>query len=441
MDLIRLKSLRSDMEKCFRCSLCKMVPLPVVRHPSFTDCCPAARLYHFHGFSGSGKQIMALSLLDGRTPADEALAKIAFACTACGYCDVACKFIMDAERQQVNAALREYLFDAGLAPAAHRAVAENLEKSGHPGVSRGQPAGAWARRLGLKVLPAEHAEVLLFAGCMTSGDKLAARTARRLAKILVHAGLDVGHLADAEPCCGLPAYWSAGRGLFTRMASDNAALLERSGAPTVVMASGSCLGAVRGKYPEYARAPGVEVLHATELLARLVEEGRLCMMKPVDLVVTYHDPCYLGRQSEPYAAWEGEEKIALGVMTYTDPPRQVNRGTRGVYDAPRKVLRAIPGLRLVEMYRIREYSYCCGAGGHAPTAFPELARAAAIHRLAEAGAVKAQALVTACSHCEAHFRGVQVEAGAADHPEAGPGLDLPVIDIVDLVFEAAGLED
>jgi Fe-S oxidoreductase len=433
MDLNKLKALRSDMEKCFRCSLCKMAPLPTVRHPAFTDCCPASRLYHFHGYSGSGKQIAALSLLDGRLQADEALARIAFACTACGYCDVACKFIMDAERQQVNAALREYLFDSGLAPAAHREIAKNLK-------THRAPTGAWANGLGLKTMPAEKAEILVFAGC-GQNHEASARTARRLAMILIHAGLDAGHLGDAEPCCGLPAYWSANRDLFTRMAAANAALLDQSGARTVVMISGSCLGAVRGKYPEYARAPGVEVLHATEMIARLIEQGRLRMTKPLNLAVTYHDPCYLGRQSEPYAKWEGEEKIALGVMTYTDPPRQVNRGAGGVFDAPRAVLRAIPGIKLIEMYRIREYSYCCGAGGHAASAFPELARAAALHRLAEAGAVKAEALVTACAHCEAHFRRVQSEPEAAGHAAAGPGVNLPVHDVIDLVFEAAGLKD
>ncbi|HUT54543.1 MAG TPA: (Fe-S)-binding protein [bacterium] len=441
MDLTRLKALRSDMEKCFRCSLCKMAPLPVVRHPSFTDCCPAARLYHFHGFSGSGKQIMALSLLDGRIQADEALAKIAFACTACGYCDVACKFIMDAERQQVNAALREYLTDAGLAPPALQKMAADLERIGRPESGVPRSGVSWSNELPVKHLPHEKADTLILAGCVSYGDMMAARTARRLARILIHAGIEVGVLSEGEPCCGLPAYWAGNRGIFSRMASKNAAMLEGLGARTVVMASGSCLGAVRGKYPEYARAPGVDVIHATEMLARLIEKGRLRMRKPVNMTVTYHDPCYLGRQSEPYVQWEGEEKIALGVMTYTDPPRQVNRGTCGVYDAPRAVLKAIPGLKLIEMYRIREYSFCCGAGGGAPAAFPELARSAAIHRLSEACAVKAEVMVTACAYCAAHFRKTQAGLEASANSEAGLDRKLPVADVIDLVFEAAGLED
>ena len=101
MSMSKLQSLQDEMKKCFRCSLCKMIPLPTVRNPKFSDGCPAAREFHFHGYSGSGKNIMALSLVDGRVRADEDLAKIAFACTACGLCDVSCKFIMEAGRLMI----------------------------------------------------------------------------------------------------------------------------------------------------------------------------------------------------------------------------------------------------------------------------------------------------------------------------------------------------
>jgi Fe-S oxidoreductase len=85
-----------------------MVPLPTVLNPKYSDGCPASRLFHFHGYSGSGKSIMALSLVNGRIKVDQTLADITFACTACGLCDVSCKFIMEAERHSVNMALKEY---------------------------------------------------------------------------------------------------------------------------------------------------------------------------------------------------------------------------------------------------------------------------------------------------------------------------------------------
>jgi Fe-S oxidoreductase len=187
---------------------------------------------------------------------------------------------------------------------------------------------------------------------------------------------------------------------------------------------------MHAKYPEYARRPQAQVVHATELLARLIEEGKLPLPRPVGRKVTYHDPCYLGRQSEPPLAWKGEYKTTHGCMPYADPPREINRGVRGVFDPPRRILHAIRTLDFVEMDRIREYSFCCGGGGGVPEAYPDLARATALHRLEEAAGVGAECLVTACHHCRANLTGAQRSAQR----------ELPVVDIVDLVYEASGIE-
>jgi Fe-S oxidoreductase len=145
--------------------------------------------------------------------------------------------------------------------------------------------------------------------------------------------------------------------------------------------------------------------------------------------VTYHDPCYLGRQSEPPLVWQGEERQTHGVMRYFTPPKPINYGVNGVFDAPRQVLRAIPGLQFVEMYRIREYAYCCGGGGGVPDAHPNEARSASLLRVEEAHAVGADTLVTACQHCRHNLTRWQ----------DGTSTPVPVVDVVDLVFAAAGL--
>ncbi len=416
------------MEKCFRCSLCKMVPLPVATNSSFTDACPAARHFHFHGFSGSGKQITALSLLDGRIEPDEALARMTFACTLCGYCDVACKFIMDAERHQVNMALRELLVEKDLAPDPLKKKIENLKEHGHAAGQTKRSPGEWAKGLDIKTLPEQKAEVLLVAGCVQRNDDRSAEVVKKLAMLLRHAGVDFGILGDKEPCCGLQAYWAGFRDVYSETAKANAALIDGLGVKTVVITSGSCLGSFRSKYPEYARSLKANVIHATEILADLIDKGKIKLSKPVKAKVTYHDPCYLGRQSEQYQEWKGKEKTTLGVMTYKDPPKKLSRGIEGVFDTPRKILGTIPGIEFTEMHRIREYSFCCGAGGGAPDTNPEMAKAAALHRIEEANDVGAEKLVTACRHCEAHFNNAQ-----------GSSKGMPVLDIIDLVFEAAGL--
>jgi Fe-S oxidoreductase len=434
--LSKLKDLEADMKKCFRCSLCKLVPLPTVVDSRFSDGCPASRDLQFHGYSGSGKSIMALSLIEGRITVDEALAAITFACTTCGLCDISCKFIMEAERHLINMALREHIVEEGFGLPGHRETIERLTAQTRVNWKRPSSQPAWADGLNLKLAPAQKSPLLLLAGCLAQQEAAAAGVARKLALLLKGAGLDFAVLGDAEGCCGLPAYWTGHRDVFTKIADDTTRRFDATGAQTIIATSGSCLGAMRSKYPEYAstpqaQAPQARVLHATESLARLIEEGKLRLTKPVRRKVTYHDPCYLGRQSEPPIVWKGEYKTTHGCMQYADPPKAINRGVGGVFDEPRRILRAIPGLEFIEMPRIREYSFCCGGGGGVPEAFPELARRTALHRVEEAASVGAEWLVTACHHCRANLSNAQALSGMPA---------LPVVDIIDLVYEAAGIE-
>ena len=430
MSLSRLKNLEPEMQKCIRCSLCKMVPLPTIVNPKYADGCPASHLYHFHGYSGSGKSIMALSLVHGRIQVDQALADITFACTACGLCDVSCKFIMDAERHAVNMALREHIVDKGFALPAHRSMIKNLQESGNPEGRTDDRDPRWARDLELKILPDEKAPILLFTGCMEC-DPEAAEVARKSAILLKQAKVDFGILRENGRSCGLPAYWTGHRDVFANIANHLVDTLDDLEIEKVVVLSGSCLGALRSKYPEYARAPKAKILHITEFLAELMADRRLRLRHPIRRKVTYHDPCYLGRQSEPPLQWKGEQKTTRGCMTYFEPPKEINRGVNGVYEPPRQILRAIKGIDFIEMHRIREYSYCCGGGGGVPLAYPDLARSAALDRLEEAVDVGAECLVTACSHCRTNLSKSQQ---SLDKPL------LPIVDIVDLVYEAAVTE-
>ena len=116
-------------------------------------------------------------------------------------------------------------------------------------------------------------------------------------------------------------------------------------------------------------------------------------------------------------------------MRYFVPPKPISYGVNGVFDAPRQVLGAVPALQLIEMYRIREYAYCCGGGGGVPDAHPNVARSAATQRLDEARAAGAETLVTACQHCRHNLARWQ----------DGTATPVPVTDLVDVVYAAAGL--
>ncbi len=434
MEVTRLDRLKGDMMMCFRCSLCKMVPLPTAVKSEYTDNCPVNHFYHYHAYSGGGQSVMALSLLDGRIMADDAsLAKVVFSCTSCGYCDVACKFVMDAERSFINNALRERLVDAGNVPETHIKAMENLKTKGNISGDVQRTAGAWAEGLGLKVLPAAKAKTLLYAGCAQRIDSGYAQTLRKLAMLLQSANVDFGILGDAEPCCGLPAQQRGFRDVFTKQSAEVTALLDRCGVETIVVACGSCHGAFRTKYDLYGSKPKAKVLHATELLSQLIDKRKLKLNKAVNTTVTYHDPCYLGRQNEPREPWNGEEKTTLGQMNYTDPPKTVYRGINGVFDPPRAILKAIKGLTFNEMWRTREYAFCCGAGGGAPDTNPEMSNTTALYRLEEARDTGAQNLVTACPHCEKHLT-----KNARQGDESIKKIQ--VLDIIDLVYDAADLK-
>jgi Fe-S oxidoreductase len=172
---------------------------------------------------------------------------------------------------------------------------------------------------------------------------------------------------------------------------------------------------------------GIPVLHVSQLLEEFVRKGRLRLRQKQPLRVTYHDPCHLGRLGEPYLGdWPGDKR---------QRPAALRRaGKHGVYDAPRRLLEAIPGLELVEMERIRQYSWCCGAGGGVLEAYPDFAAWTAMERLEEARSTGAEALVTACPWCERSFLDVPL----ADSPS---GTELKIYDLHELLAVAAGIRE
>jgi len=150
-------------------------------------------------------------------------------------------------------------------------------------------------------------------------------------------------------------------------------------------------------YPMSGVELPVEVMHVSQVMEKMIASGRLHPRRELGLEVTYHDPCHLGRMGEPFlGGWTGDKRDRLRSMSRT--------GKRGEYDAPRNLIKAIPGVELKEMERIREYSWCCGAGGGVIDAFPEYAMWTAIERLEEAASTGAEALVTSCPWCERMFR-------------------------------------
>lgn len=200
-----------------------------------------------------------------------------------------------------------------------------------------------------------------------------------------------------EKCCGHDALWLGDGETFRRLAEHNARIIREAGVKTLVFFCPEGYRTFKIDYPQVVQL-SCEVLHISELMARAVEDGRL-KLGPVERAVTFHDPCRLGRHL-------------------------------GVYDAPRQVLAAIPGLSLVEMEHNRGDSICCGTSCFINC--DATSRKVREERLLEARATGASTLVTACPKCQTHFKCAQVTRGA----EPGPDLSIPVLDLVNLVAEA-----
>jgi Fe-S oxidoreductase len=148
-----------------------------------------------------------------------------------------------------------------------------------------------------------------------------------------------------------------------------------------------------------------KVLHLVELVNNLMNDGALSMKKGLEMRVTYHDPCHLGRQGEPWTEWDGT-RGRYGILT---PKKTYRRGTNGVYQPPRDILAKMPGLEVVEMPRMRENAFCCGAGGGVSDAYPDFAMWSAAERLSEVQSVAAEAVVSACPYCKKIFRDASEE--------------------------------
>jgi Fe-S oxidoreductase len=198
----------------------------------------------------------------------------------------------------------------------------------------------------------------------------------------------------------------------------------KAGIKTVVTPCADCYHTFKRLYARDGST--IEVLHMVELVDRLLKEGKLKFTKSVNTKVTYHDPCYLGRQGEPQVAWNGKEKKIFGQAVVYDPPRPRYIGAKGIYEPPRNILKAIRGVELVEMERNREAAWCCGAGGGVREAFPEFSKDTALERIEEAETTGAEALVTACPWCVKNF----MDAGKEQDKK------LRIIDILELVEQA-----
>jgi len=428
-----LEDYLNDLKRCCHCSMCKFIPLIQIKNSRYSQVCPAISQKHFHAFCAGGKMHAALALLEGRIEANQDLLDVVYQCSTCGGCDVSCKHNRDLEPLEALFALRAHLVREGVGPLPeHEPILKSMRNYDNVWQQPRHMKGRWAKDISVKDprvkdLTKESAKVLYFAGCTFSLQPDLMRVPLDTLGILLEAGVDVGILGSDEPCCASPAFTIGDHDFFMEKAAANIRMFNDLGIKKVVTSCAGCFGVMSGKYPAVEKMD-FEVMHAVSYIEELIREGRIKLTEPVRMKVTYHDPCHLGRQSEPYIPWDGKEEKVLNSVVIHEPPKKYRRGTLGVYEAPRAVMRAIPGLELAEMHRIREYAFCCGSGGGVKTAFPTFALNAAKERVSEALETGAEALVTACPWCEANLGEALAEGNGG----------MRLLDFIDLVKTAMG---
>jgi Fe-S oxidoreductase len=316
-------------------------------------------------------------------------------CTTCGNCPEKCP--RGVKQIELGVALRRIANKYDVFPTAARAArtaGASLRSDGNPLSWERAKRGDWAHPLGVRPF-AEGMEYLWFVGCYYSYDPRLKKVAAATARLLQRAGVGFGILGERESCCGESIRKTGAESVFRELARENIKTFIDHGVKKIVVGSPHCFHSLTTEYPEFMVK--FEVVHVTQLLAELVRAGRLKLAKPYPKRVTFHDPCYLGRHN-------------------------------GVFDEPRELLRAVPGLDLVEMRSSRQDSLCCGGGGGRIWMETPRGERFSDLRLGQADEVQAEVLATSCPYCVTMFEDSRLNRADED--------SLAVKDVTEILGEA-----
>ncbi len=353
-----------EIESCTNCQICADV-CPAVSASSDGE---LSAVYRMKGLKEilKGRTGLLRKLFRKKGPTEEEwehLSNTVFRCTLCGNCQEICPVGIHLKDLWIS--LRQDLVHSKHYPKKVDMIRDNLSKSHNVFDENNEERAEWVEEMDE---PPEHgyvkdsAELVYFTGCVAAYFPLAQQIPIALAEVLEASGVDFTLLGEDEWCCGFPLLGAGLKELFQEFVDHNVEAIRKKQAKEVIFACPSCFQMWREFYPKEFK-----IGHATQYFMRLVREKRV-PLKELDLKVTYHDPCDLGR------------------------------GAR-VFEEPRAVIRSIPGVEFVELPRNRENCRCCGGGGNLEMIDGTLSSEIAKQKIDEVLETGAQAVVSSCQQC------------------------------------------
>jgi len=372
-----------ELYACLQCGYCKAV-CPVYGETGWESDNPRGKLYALKQLANRGP--MDVILRRNPKPSEEYKQRL-YHCTSCGACDEVCH--VNIKLAHLWEELKEWMLKQGYEPLeAHKKIYERVKRVRNPYDEPIEKRDAW---LTDKSVLSPNPEVLFFAGCTASYR--VGFLGQAVAKILKAADVKFNILGSDEWCCGSPLLRTGQADIVrSELAPHNTRAIETRGVNALVTACAGCYNTIKNDYPKIIGKPTYKLYHLTEYLEKLLKEKRLVLSKEFKKKVTYHDPCHLGRHAR-------------------------------VFEAPRNVIKAIPGIDFVEMAYNREMAHCCGAGGGYKSAFNYSAESIAAKRVREAEEVGAELIITSCPFCQ-----VNLNAGAKNI-----GSKVKTVDIVQVL--------
>jgi len=356
-----LDEYKEIIHRCFRCGYCKFT------HTYSDFNCPSYAKHGFETYSTGGRMWLIYALINGDIEWSEHVSDILYACSTCGNCVENCRFdkFNDFLVDIIEAARAEAVKE-GFCPEKQKFL---LERTTNPEYYNpyAEPNSTNEELKSKYNLP-DKAEYVYFIGCTSNYRQQSLRDATL--RFLKDAGIDFT-LID-EHCCTSPLLRTGQIAPVKEFMNYNVEQIKKVDATKVITSCAGCYRTLKVDFEKQGVEMDIEIYHTAELVKQLLDEERIAFSSEFNKTVTYHDPCHLGRHA-------------------------------GVYEVPREVYKSIPGLKFVEMRRIKGNAWCCGAGGGVKIGYPDWALEISNERIEEAKETKAQVLSSTCPFCKTNL--------------------------------------